>query len=90
MIDRNDANLVYCLQFLRNGGERIRAVKLACDVIGCSLQDAIMYVDSLHTPVPVCVYEPPKLGCKSCYIQFDVDDPRLAAGMCPICGAALC
>lgn len=89
MINRDNANLVYCLQYLRNGGERIRAIRLAADVLGMGVIEARDYVDGLHTPIPVDAYEAPKVECKSCHTRFDKDDQRLAVGLCPVCAEML-
>lgn len=49
----SNPNLRYCVQFLRNGGERLRAVKLVCDTTGLGIREAVKFVDGLHEPVPL-------------------------------------
>lgn len=40
-------NTAWCILFLRNGGERIRAIKLAMDIFQISLPQARDWVDNL-------------------------------------------
>lgn len=44
-------NANYCLQFLRNGGERVRAIVLCRELTEMTLVEAVNYVDKLSTPV---------------------------------------
>jgi hypothetical protein len=43
-----NANLKHCLVFLRNGGERVRAIRLVVDVLGLKPKMAIKFVDELR------------------------------------------
>lgn len=46
-------NLIYCLQFLKNGGEKVRAIRLMIDATGMSLIEAKNYIESLHERIPL-------------------------------------
>jgi len=82
-------NFRYCVQFLKNGGERVRAIRLVIDAAGLSFMDAKNYVENLHTPLPVVEREKPKITCPSCRTDFDNDDERLIVGLCPVCAEML-
>lgn len=41
-------NFAYCVLFLRNAGERIRAIRLTMDVLGIGFAAARQWVDSVH------------------------------------------
>jgi hypothetical protein len=84
-LEPTNANLIYCLQFLRNGGEYMRAIRLAKDCLGLSIPEARAFVEGLYTPIRVDIY----VVCGGCRVSFAKDDQRLAGGLCPICGEKL-
>lgn len=45
-------NLRYVVQFLRNSGERLRAIRLVVDVTGLDVRAAVKWVDGLHERMP--------------------------------------
>lgn len=47
VVFRISENTRYCLQFLRNSGERIRAIRLAMDTLNMTFNQAQEYVDGL-------------------------------------------
>ena len=52
----NQPNFKYIVQFLRNGGERIRAIRLVMDVFKMDAEKAQKYVDSLNDKVKMPEY----------------------------------
>lgn len=45
----DNPNFRYCVQFIRNGGDRLRAVRLVIDTTNIEIKEAVKYVDSLST-----------------------------------------
>ncbi len=52
----NQPNFKYIIQFLRNGGERIRAIRLVMDVLKMSAENAQEYVQNLNDKVKMPEY----------------------------------
>jgi hypothetical protein len=82
-------NFIYCVQYLKNGGERIRAIRLVADVTGLPLLKAKKFVEELHTPIPLAAHEVPTITCEGCRLDFHINDERLNDGTCPVCSAEL-
>lgn len=83
MIPSTNKNLRYCLQFLRNGGERLRAIRLAKDVLGLTLPESIKFVDDLKERAPLDSNRELIVGqfCQCCNYTWDAKTT-----FCPGCG----
>lgn len=77
-----NANLMYCLQFLRNAGERLRAIGLCMTFTKMSVFEASKFVDSLKDRAPLNSNRGQKKHCRYCNIELDIKTPK-----CPICKA---
>lgn len=79
----DNPNLQYCLQFLKNGGEIVRASRLCADATGMPVRQAIKFVQALSTPKPLDANPEvrTKTYCGECRVFFEPSTPS-----CPICG----
>ncbi len=84
----SDANFKYCVAFLKNGGEYVRAIKLVTSVCGLTIIGAREWIDGLNTKIPLCANEEPIISCV-CGVDFHAGDKRIENGTCPICLAKL-
>lgn len=80
-MNANNSNLKYCLQFLKNGGERWRAIRLCADATGMGLLAAKDFVENLHEPYPCINPDKPLKFCPECLNHFTPATPS-----CPVCG----
>lgn len=78
----DNPNLQYCLQFLKNGGEFTRAVRLCMDCTKMPIQESIEFVSSLSTNVPCEADRRPQMEtyCSECNATFRPETPE-----CPLC-----
>ena len=53
---RNQDNFKYIVQFLRNGGEKMRAIRLVMDVLEMNPTRAEEYVGKLNKKIPMPEY----------------------------------
>ena len=82
----NNSNFRYCVLFLRNSGEKIRAIRLVIDVANLSLVDARQWVEQLSERLPCVANRERKVWCKMCRTEYAANDARLIVGLCPLCG----
>lgn len=81
-MDKDNPNLKYCLQFLRNGGERIRAIRLCMDATGIGAVASVKFVDELNQKYLLIERDKPQRYCPDCNNYLDPKTPN----ECPICG----
>ncbi len=77
-------NFRYCLQFLKNAGERLAAIRLCMDCTGLPAKSALKFVDSLTARQPLDSNRVWARWCPECRLEWHPDTPS-----CPVCGSVV-